>query len=510
MIQIKKLNESTVVIDSDDHGILMELNEHFTFYVDGYKFMPAYKNKMWDGKIRLYSLRTQTIPYGLVLKVYEFAQTRGYKVQIDPDVIPDLPAVEQIREYIDSLYITSDKGERIKPRDYQMDAIIHSIQNKRALILSPTGSGKSLIIYCITRYFLEFDADFEEKAAIVVPTTSLVEQMTKDFGDYSQKDKTFDASCMIHKIYSGQDKDGFSAPVVITTWQSLIRLPKGWFTQFGFIVGDEAHLFKAKSLNQIMGNMVNARYRIGTTGTLDDLQCNELVLIGNFGPVFSTITTKELIDAKTLSDLKIQCIILKHDSGLSKVVSKMKYQDEIAVIVAHEARNHFIADLAVSLKGNTLVLFNYVENHGEPLFRLIQSKIPKDRNTHFVSGKVQADAREKIREMTEREDGTIIVASLGVFSTGINIKNLHNIIFAAPTKSQIKVLQSIGRGLRKAENGQACTVFDITDDFSHGKKRNYTLNHGRSRAEIYVKQGFEFSTHGINMPISYQEEKEAV
>lgn len=496
MFNIEKINESVIRLDSDDSGAVMDLAEAFTFFVDGYKFMPAYRNKLWDGKIRLYDARRRTLPYGLLYKSLQFISERGYEVNLDPSLKPDdIPTKEELLEFVQSLDIRS-RGKAITPRDYQVEAFIRSVTQQRSLVISPTGSGKSLIIYMLIRYFLKHN---KNRALIIVPTTSLVEQMKKDFADYSSADSTFDAEQTCHQIYSGKEKHDFAANVVITTWQSAIKCGKNWFNQYGMVIGDEAHLFKAKSLNTIMGNLVNARYRIGTTGTLDGSQCNELVLIGNFGPIHKVITTKDLIANDTLADLNIQCIVLNHDDVLRKAVAKMDYQSEIATIVEHPNRNNFITKLALTQKGNTLVIFNLVKKHGVPLYQLIKEQAPEDKKIFYVSGEINAAERETIREITESENGAVIVASAGTFSTGINIKNLHNVIFAAPTKSQIRVLQTIGRGLRKSDNGQGTTIYDISDNLSWRKRKNYTMKHAQERIQIYTREGFKFKVFEIDM-----------
>ena len=495
---IEKINESIIRLDSDDSGAVMDLSEAFTFFVDGYKFIPSYRNKLWDGKIRLYDARRRTLPYGLLYKSLQFISERGYEVKLDPNLKPEnVHSKEELLDFVKSLDIRS-KGKTIEPREYQVEAFIRSITQQRSLVISPTGSGKSLIIYMLIRYFL---AHSKNRALIVVPTTSLVEQMKKDFADYSSHDSAFDADTVCHQIYSGKEKHDFSANVVITTWQSAINCGKNWFTQFGMVIGDEAHLFKAKSLNTIMGNLVNARYRIGTTGTLDGSQCNELVLIGNFGPIHKVITTKNLIDNDTLADLNIQCIVLKHDDVLRKAVAKMNYHSEIATIVEHPNRNQFISKLALTQKGNTLVIFNLVKKHGVPLYDMIKEMAPEGKKIFYVSGEINAAERETIREITESEDGAVIVASAGTFSTGINIKNLHNVIFAAPTKSQIRVLQTIGRGLRKSDNGQGTTIYDISDNLSWRKRKNYTMKHAQERIEIYTREGFNYKVFEIDMKL---------
>mgnify|MGYP001163520561 CR=1 FL=1 len=487
MISIKKKNEALLYVSSEDSGVLREISEYFTFYADGYKWMPAFKNKLWDGKVRLFDLRSRTLPYGLLEETIQFCNDRGYEYTLT-DIANRFSFSS---EFVDGLTLSLGNKE-IKPRDYQLKAFEYATESQRAILLSPTGSGKSLIIYMLLRYFLSEELD--KKAIVIVPTTSLVEQMYKDFEDYSQLDN-FNVEDEVHRIYSGKEKYSDQS-IVITTWQSAIKMPLNWFAEFGCVIGDEAHTFKAKSLTTIMNRLVNAELRIGTTGTIDGGQVNELTLIGNFGPIHKVITTKELIDSQTLADLSIQCLVLKYSDEVRKQFGKQTYQEEISYIAQHEKRNNFITNLTLDLKGNSLVIYNLVKKHGEPLFKQIRDKA-KGRKVFFVSGNVDAEERERIRSITEKEKNSIIVASAGTFSTGINIRNLHNIIFASPTKSQIRVLQSIGRGLRKSDNGQGTVIYDLADDLSWKKRKNYTLNHAVERVKIYNKEKFKYEIHEV-------------
>lgn len=495
MLYVTKKDESKVLLHSDDSGILMELSEYFTFYAEGYRFMPAYRNKLWDGKIRLYDSRSHTLPFGLLARVAEFCQERGYKLECDDSLSHKFYEKKDLQSFIDNSILTI-KDKDIKPRDYQLDAFCHAIQNKRTILISPTGSGKSLIIYTMMRHYLSHEMN--KKVLIVVPTTSLVEQMYKDFESYSWKDNEFDVEEDVHRIYSGKEKLNFESSVVITTWQSAIKLPAHWFTQYGMVIGDEAHTFKAKSLTTIMNRLVNAEYRIGTTGTIDNAVSNQMTLEGNFGPVYKVTSTKELIDSNTLAQLTVQCLVLKYKDEERKFCRQLKYQDEIDFIVSHEKRNRFIVNLTCDQSGNSLVLYNLVQKHGKPLYDAFINKLKgTGRKVFFVSGAVNAEERERIREITEREKNAIIVASVGTFSTGVNIVNLHNIVFASPTKSQIRILQSIGRGLRKTEDGKGTTIYDLADDLSWKKRKNYTLNHAIQRVKIYAKEKFNYKTHEV-------------
>ena len=206
----------------------------------------------------------------------------------------------------------------------------------------------------------------------------------------------------------------------------------------------------------------------------------------------------------SLAQLDIKILLLKYSDEYCKLVSKMKYQDELDFIVKYNPRNNFITNLAMDQEGNTLILFQYVDKHGKPLHDMLKSKfeaLPRNtRRLFYVSGETDVDAREEIRAITETQDNAIIVASMGTFSTGINIKRLHNVIFAAPSKSQIRVLQSIGRGLRKSADGIDTTkVFDIADDLHWKTKKNYTLLHAAERIKIYSKEKFDYKIHDINI-----------
>jgi superfamily II DNA or RNA helicase len=506
VLRIKKKNEVYVQIECDS-GVAMELSEFFTFFVPGYQFMPSYKNKFWDGKIRLFNTRDHTLYGGLIPYIQEFAKVRECEIEfLDNDQYGRCDAWnpitrDQVAAFAESLNLYAH-GKKITPRDYQIDAVTHAIERSRTLLLSPTASGKSLMIYLLIRWFLETHDN--QKVLLVVPTTSLVEQMFTDFADYATIDESWDNETMCHRIYSGKEKMNIKSRVVITTWQSIYKMQGTWFEPYGMVIGDEAHNFKAKSLAAIMEKLRDAKYRIGTTGTLDGTQTHKLVLEGLFGPVHQVTTTKALIEQDALSDFDVSILLLKYGEEYCKAAKLLDYQQEIDFLVGYTPRNKFIRNLALAQGGNTLILYNYVEKHGKPLYDMIKAKMEEKgrtaRRLFFVSGSVETDERERIRAITEKEKDAIIVASLGTFSTGINIRNLHNIIFASPSKSQIRILQSIGRGLRKADNGQKTKVFDVADDLHWKKSRNYTLDHAAERIKIYTKEQFKFQIYEV--PIS--------
>jgi len=482
-IIIKKKNEVYVTVKAEPH-INQELSDLFTFDVPGAKFMPQYRSKYWDGKIRLYSPATGEIYGGLVDKIVSWAKKSEYSLEFENNQFYGAPFEENeiisregVKEYMTRI-------SKHKPRNYQIDAVYDALRYNRKLLISPTASGKSLMIYAVVRYY----AEKNKKILLVVPTTSLVEQMFKDFQDYG-----WDAENYCHRIYAGKEKTNEN-PVTITTWQSIYKLKRPFFKDFEVVIGDEAHLFKSKSLISIMTKMDAAKYRFGFTGTLDGTQTHKWVLEGLFGPSYKVTQTRELIDKGHLSKLQIHILILKHKPQKFEV-----YEEELQHIITHQKRNNFIKNLVLDLKGNTLVLFSRVETHGQPLYELINNSIQNDRKVFYVHGGVDAEERERIREITETEKNAIIVASYGTFSTGINIKNLHNVIFASPSKSRIRNLQSIGRVLRKGDSKTQAVLYDIADDITHLSRRNYTLNHLIERIKIYNEEKFNYEIVQIDL-----------
>ena len=480
LVNIERVNEVYIRVRTES-GIKMELSKHFEFEVPGAKFSPAYRNKVWDGRIRMFNAMTGMIYSGLLPHIVKFCATRDYECEVDAQLKPD-EAVQDTAGYdlakeFDTIY---------EPRDYQNNAIVHALKNNRSLLLSPTASGKSLIIYLLSR----FHAEQGRRVLIVVPTISLVTQMATDFVEYNKN-----RPLNIHKIMGGVEKN-IDAEYTITTWQSVFKEKKDWFSKFDMVVIDEAHLAKAKSITGIMEKMPDCKYRYGLTGTLDGTQTHKLVLEGLFGAVFDVVKTKTLIDDKTLADFKIKSVVLSYPDVIRKANTGKTYQEEIDWIVRNESRNRFIRNLAWSLPGNTLILFQFVEKHGKVLHPILARE---DKTIHFVHGEVKAEDRENVRHITETTDNNIILASYGTFSTGINIRRLDNIIFASPSKGKIRNLQSIGRVLRKGNGKEKAALYDIVDDLQWKNRKNFAVSHFIERVKIYTEEGFDFKIYNVDI-----------
>ncbi len=478
---ISKKNELDVHLDCDQH-VLYELQEAFSFDVEGASFAPAYRKKYWDGKIRLCSVTKQTLPAGLTYRLCKWLDKHNYSWDFKNNEYYGVPYQVDEKVFFEGVELFMNKISSVKPRDYQVETVFHALKEFRKTIVSPTGSGKSLMIYGISRYLKSIG----KRALIVVPTKSLVEQMSKDFIDYGWSPDN------VHKIYQGHSLDT-TAPVTISTWQSIYGLQKGWYSQFDAVIGDECHNFKAKVLQGIMKKCPDAKWRYGFTGTLDGKNVNKLILEGTFGPTYKTTSSSDLMDKGFLAQLKCEIITLKHRPQVFAT-----YNDEIEHIGEDEERNQFITDLSTGLKGNVLVLFTRVEGHGIPLAdRIIENT---DKPVHLIHGGVDVMTRENVRRVAEESSDNIILGSYGTMSTGVNIKNLHHVVFASPSKSRIRVLQSIGRGLRKAKGKDSVLLWDIADDFrAQGTRNNFTLNHLSERIKYYVNENFTYRMTEINL-----------
>ena len=483
-ITIEKLDEVYMRVFSDA-SVEQELADFFTYEYPGARFTPQYKARLWDGKVRLYDQIRKTLYIGLLQYVEEFCVRNGYELVYKTPINHTNGITHELVQEFAEWLNPHGRGKPIEIRDYQVEAVKTALDKERTLLLSPTASGKSFIIYTTMRWHLQQN----RKCIIIVPTTSLVEQLYADFEDYSSANG-FSVNQHVQKLYSGFTKD-FTRDVLITTWQSIYLQPKKWFNQFDVIFGDEAHQFKAKSLISVMEKMDTVRYRIGTTGTLDNKKIHRLVLEGVFGPMHRVTTTKQLMETQKLAQLNIACVVLKYSEEIRKARKSNSYQEEMDWLVTHYPRNKFIRNLSVKSKGNTLVLFQYVDKHGKVLLDMIKEKVHEDRKVFFVYGGTDTADREAIRHITEGEDDAIIIASYGTFSTGINIPSIENVIFASPSKSKIRNLQSIGRGLRLKDGKSSCKLFDIADDLHWKSWKNHTLNHAAERYKTYAEEEFK-------------------
>ncbi len=482
MLTIVPVNDVWVRIDCDD-AVSHELSDYFTFDVPGAHFMPAAR-KGWDRKIRLFKLRTHYLYRGLIPRICEFATQHGYEV------------TNQVPKP-DSGYLSTTLNELLEDiplkfplRDYQHAALKTMLAEERCIIHSPTGSGKSYIMYLLTQLLPDV------KTLIVVPTLGLVTQMVSDFKSYGYADA-------IHVIQGGTTTDT-KTRVTVSTWQSIYEMPPSWFAQFGCVMVDEVHLAKSKSIAGIMEKCTTTPFRFGFTGTLDNLQCHRLILEGLFGTVARVATTNELVKKKQLTPPKVIVCVLEYPEAVRKQMRRSDYVAEIDFLVGCGPRNKFLTKLCEAQKGNTLLLFQLVKKMGETLTAQIDNLISpggvdSPRQVWYIDGNVPADYREGVRHKMQEATNDVLCASFGTTQLGVNIPNLRTLIFAHPSKSVVRVLQSIGRILRLHEGKDRATIIDVVDDLRIGAYVNHTFKHAEARMAYYAAEKFPIVLRRINM-----------
>lgn len=502
---IKSIDESFVYLDTEP-SLLRELVNRFKFRVENFMYSPLYKAGKWDGYIKLINAKLKTSPKGLVPDIINYCKENNYNVSLD----------ESFKKF--SITYTFDYTKYnlpFEPYDYQIAAVQRAIDKKRQIILSPTGSGKSLILYLMMREFLKVID--EQKILIIVPTIGLVTQIFNDFKDYAVQDTSFIVEDNCHMIYEGISKET-EKRVIISTYQSIYKEPSKredeykiskrgnlYLEDFGAVICDECHTAKSDSIKSLLEKSINAFFKIGLTGTLDGALTNEMTLKGLFGSIHRVATTTDLIDRNILAKLKINFINIKYDEPTCILLRHADYRMELDWLVSNVKRNVFISKMATGLKGNVLILVQYIEKHGKLLFEMLKELAAKEnKKVYFVYGKTEAEEREAVRKLAEENSNIIILASYQVFSAGVNIKNLPNIIFGSPTKGKIRLLQSIGRGIRLHEDKEFCRIIDISDDLRYAKrkKENYVLEHAKSRLIIYQNEGFDVIEKNINLTAS--------
>ena len=398
-----------IILDQENHAhirvwtteaIERELSDEFSFEVPGFDFMKK-KNRHWDGRIKLFNRITKLIYAGLAPRIMEWATLQGYTIE---SKIPRTTAEWTDTQTL-SLFASHPTPPDLSIRDYQQDAITYGMHHQRCVLISPTASGKSLILYYLARARVAHGP-----VLVVVPTISLVSQMVEDWRGYGWDN----VDQFVHRITGGVTKQT-DKPIVVTTWQSVFKLPEDWFTRYRSILGDECHLYKATSLVGIMEKLPQCKFRVGVTGTLSEMKSNRLMVEGVFGVPYQVARTAELQQRGHLTPISVQGHFLQYDATdrwhFREHVSA--YAEELDFVVQHPGRMAWMVDFVNRLPGNVLVLYQFVEKHGIPLYREIKAKVGNSRPIYFVSGDVSADSRERVRALLEHEEHVILTFPAG-------------------------------------------------------------------------------------------------
>lgn len=493
IITIDMLNEVFLRINCNIEQA-MELKEYTSCYAPNFMFNPRFRAKIWNGKISFFNMKDQTLPIGLLPQFFKFCEEFNYNYQFKFDKLNlyNVISNDELLEFYKVIF----KDTEYFPRDYQDESIQKALKNKRGVIVLPTASGKSAVIYCIIRFLLAQD----KKILLVVPSINLTEQMFTDFIDYGFKN----AEDFCSVLYNKSTKYNENRPILISTWQSIYKRPESFFEKFDAVIEDEAHGGKSTSLQTVLKKCINAEYRIGLTGTLPTNQAELFTIFGYLGPKIYYKKSKELIDRGVLSKIKIANLVLRYSDNAIQSIKDSTYSEQTDFVIQYEPRNDIFKFIInkVDQKHNILILCYKIE-HLKNIEKYIKQNFP-NKSLYVVYGKTEADEREEIRKLMEKMDGAILLASYGTLSTGVNIKKIHHVVFASSYKSKIKVLQSIGRGLRKHDSKDKLVLWDIVDNLCFTKrtgniKTNYTYEHWLQRLKFYKEQGFSFLNKEIKI-----------
>lgn len=490
---IEKVNSSCVHLVCED-GLSHRFYNVFSAYAPGYRFNPRFKLHVWDGKVRCYNPITQILPIGLLnnLLIWCDQHKIEYSLQGFDKPLRDNIDKAELEKQMNS-YITAG----FQARDYQVNAVHAALTNRRGVLLSCTGSGKSLMIYTFLRYLL--DNKDVHRAILIVPSVSLVEQMFSDFRDYGWDD----LEDHVEMLYSGK-KPTFKKEILISTWQSLEKEDPEFFEVYDACVVDECHQAKCNVVTRLLKLMHNAEYKIGTSGTLPTEISEQLQINSVIGNVLFELKSCELIARGYLTKLNIAAIFLKYPLSFIEENKERTYPEEVKMVEEYSNRNkvlNFIID-HTSPMNNMLILVNH-RNHLKDVEDYLHKNYP-EKKVSIITGDVKAKVREEIRVGIEDEDGTILLATYQTMSTGVNIPKLHAIMLFSNSKSRIKVLQSIGRGLRKHNSKNKVIIYDIVDDLSYKKRtgriaKNYCMQHFDERSSYYIEQEFPVITTKLDI-----------
>lgn len=486
-LKVRKLNEVMLEIDCDQ-GQAYSLRDYFAKFTPNYKYAPLFKMGAWDGKVKYFDMNNHTLPVGLLPMLNEYVNNYNLTCEFDiekKDFIDNSITDELLHNFYKEIFVDS----KFYPRDHQHESIKNMLINRRAVIENCTSSGKSMIIYCLARYMLKMGLKF----IIIVPSISLTRQMFSDMQEYGWVDGP-----QLISILQSQDRNLYNsdAPILISTWQSLYKKPVDFFDKYeGFIV-DETHILssEAKAVTTLLKKLTKSHYRFGCTGTLPTHQTDLMNIYGYIGSLVYSVATSDMIDAGVLSDITVANIILRHPKGILNSLGK-DYAAEVRYTESSTKRKGVFRWIINNIKDddNILILCTKV-NQVKSIAEDVAKHFP-NRDVKIIYGAVNSDTREVIRKGMNAVGGQVLIATYGTFAVGVSVNRLHHVVFASSYKSKIKVLQSIGRGLRVHESKEKVIIWDIVDDMSlevDGKiHTNYLYKHWLERKRYYKANKFK-------------------
>ena len=493
-------NKKFLIIDSCTEMEYEQMKSSLTKRIEGWRFHPLVKKKVWDGTISF--IKRNKIPAGLWKEVVDVC--KQYDLPLGINGVTDI-FDKEINEKGFRLWVSDffDKHPDFKPREYQIDAAFKILKYRRCLAELATSAGKTLISFMIVAYLMEVLG--KKRILIVVPNVQLVVQGTGDFEQYNYQSRV---PLRIQQIYAGA-KIRKSSNIVIGTFQSLVKKDVEYFEQFDAVMVDETHKAKAVSIQKIMDKCWHCDYRFGLSGTIPKRgTVDRLTLMSAMGPLVIQIKAAQLQEEGFISNCKVIQLQLEYGTEEQKDAFwqlSRNYKDrqnlfnlEQNFINQSDKRLDFISKVIGKANTNSLVLFHKIA-YGEKIYNKLRETT--DKKIYYVDGSINKDIREEFKHRMENNEDVIIVASYGTFSTGISIKNIHNIFFTESFKSEVIIRQSIGRGLRKHHSKSHVKIYDFVDDFRYTNEGsewlNYVYRHGIVRRKIYKEEKFPCEVQSI-------------
>lgn len=364
-------------------------------------------------------------------------------------------------------------------RDYQLDAVQEALKAGRGIIKLGTGGGKTLTIASLlTSVYLKSPDTF--KCLLIVPDLTLVNQTFNDFLEYKVP--------ITVTRWTGSLEPDLNSKIIIANTAILQSQHKEnrWINDVSVLVVDECHkLRKGNELCNLI-SQIKTHNKFGLTGSLPEKKVDEWNITGILGHIFFEKTSSELNREKFLTDAEIKIVNIKYNAPLITPPGANKYRHELDFIYQNKFRNAVIGSICKKFNNNILVLVNHI-NHGQLLYDHLSINLP-GKKVFFIRGEVEVNERSEVIKLMEKDNDVVCVAISAIFSTGVNIKNLHMIIFAAGGKSFIRTVQSIGRGLRLNPNKEKLTIIDIADQLK------YSTEHSEQRKTIYDKEKIQYKT----------------
>ncbi|QZI90476.1 putative DNA helicase [Vibrio phage 207E48.1] len=499
-LYVEQLNARSMRVYCDEECVHMELSDFFKY--EDPNFQPNRYSK-WDGFVRLYDKKTGKMDVGLLEYLVKFCAANKYPLEVDPRLKNFRRVVmDEVHEYCDSLKLSRwDDGVAVPctPYDYQYHGVERALKLRRTVLLADTGAGKSLMQYILTRFYIdEYESDNNRNAKILllVPSVMLVNQMQSDFDEYSQFNG-WSVQDNVHGITGGCSKLTRKR-VVVSTWQSIQDEDADYFDQFTHLITDEVHGAAAAKISYICNNCINCYDRAGLTGTLHEEEMHKLQVQAHFGPIINVADTKLLQKLGQASKTLVTMMNMDYSESDRQYAKNLDYPGEIEFITNHPYRNKIIETMGLTLKGNTLMLFDRIDHINEIYERLSAKK----EHVYVINGDVKTDVRDQIKAIVEASEGGgyTILASYGTMSTGVSMKNLHNLVFCHPSKSIVRVLQSLGRLLRRHKSKDIAMIYDLVDNLRvKGGDANHAIRHGMKRHGFYTLKGHKLRMKRYNI-----------